>query len=137
LYWNKNKLNYPILLVIAQKVLEIPATNTSVERLFSGSGNIVANPRTRLQTSKVDQLLLIRRNLSTLREIFLSALEQSNQSNKQKISETSTTSMKKLNDSNKNINLNEDDSISLFKYNLDSSYKEDNYKENISDNEYE
>ncbi len=91
-YWNNNKSLYPTLAIIAQRVLSIPATNTSIERLFSDSGNTITNRRTRLQTSKVNQLLFIRRNLSTLRELFPPAIQQLK---KRKNSSTSTTPMKK------------------------------------------
>jgi hypothetical protein len=66
--------------------------NTAVERLFSDNGNTITSRRTRLQTSKVNQLLFIRRNLSILRELFPPSLEQLN---KKKNSITSTTLMKK------------------------------------------
>lgn len=53
-YWNNTQSTYPILASIAQRV-------------FSTSGNTVTNRRTRLQTSKVNQLLFIRRNFMVLR----------------------------------------------------------------------
>ncbi len=76
IYWNNIQSLYPTLAKIAQRILSIPATNTSVERLFSDSGNTITNRRTRLQTSKVNQLLFIRRNLSTLRELFPPSIEK-------------------------------------------------------------
>ena len=76
IYWENNKSSYPTLAKIAKRILSIPATNTSVERLFSDSGNTITNRRTRLQTSKVNQLLFIRRNLSVLRELFSPSIEQ-------------------------------------------------------------
>ncbi|CAF3327526.1 unnamed protein product [Rotaria socialis] len=54
IYWNNNKLVYPALATIAQHVLCIPVANTSVERLFSDSGNTIIIRRTRLKTSKDD-----------------------------------------------------------------------------------
>ncbi len=91
-YWQDNKSSYPTLAKIARRILSIPATNTSVERLFSDSGNTITSRRTRLQTSKVNQLLFIRRNLSLLRELFPPVLQQTK---KRKTSNTSTTPMKK------------------------------------------
>lgn len=91
-YWNNNQSTYPILASIARRVLSIPATNTTIERLFSISGNTVTNRRTRLQTSKVNQLLFVRRNLMALRELFPSSLDLMT---KRKNSSTSTTPMKK------------------------------------------
>ncbi|CAF4356050.1 unnamed protein product, partial [Rotaria magnacalcarata] len=52
IYWNNNQLVYPTLATIAQRVLCMPVTNTSVERIFSDSGNAITSRRTRLQTSK-------------------------------------------------------------------------------------
>ncbi|CAF1530972.1 unnamed protein product [Adineta ricciae] len=92
IYWNDNKLLYPTLYQIAKRVLSIPATNTSIERLFSDSGNTITNRRTRLQTSKVNQLLFIRRNVSLLRELFPPSIEQVK---KRKNSSTSVTPMKR------------------------------------------
>ena len=62
-YWDSSKSLYPNLAQIAKRVLSIPATNTSVERLFSHSGNTVTNRRTRLDADKVNNLLFIKRNL--------------------------------------------------------------------------
>ncbi|CAF4126644.1 unnamed protein product [Rotaria sordida] len=52
-----------IITTIAQRVLRIPATNTSVKRLFSDSENTITSRCTHLQTSIVNQLLFIHRNL--------------------------------------------------------------------------
>ncbi|CAF3068055.1 unnamed protein product [Rotaria socialis] len=92
IYWNNNKLVYPALATIAQHVLCIPVANTSVERLFSDSGNTIIIRRTRLKTSKVNQLLFILQNLSTLRELSPPSVEQLR---KRATSCTSTTSTKK------------------------------------------
>ncbi|CAF0992584.1 unnamed protein product [Rotaria sordida] len=92
IYYNNNKSLYPILAKIAQRVLAIPATNTCVERLFSDDGNVITSLRTRSQTGEVNQLLFIRRNISTLRELFPPLIEQLK---KRKNSNTSTTTMKK------------------------------------------
>ncbi len=75
-YWNSSKSLYPNLARIAQRVLSIPATNTSVERLFSHSGNTVTNRRTRLDADKVNNLLFIKRNMRRLKEIYPPAVEQ-------------------------------------------------------------
>ncbi|CAF2228627.1 unnamed protein product [Rotaria magnacalcarata] len=121
-YWNNNKLVYPTLSTIAQLVLCIPVTNTCVERLFSDSGNTIASRRTRLQTSKVNQILFIRQNLSTLRELFPPSVEQLR---KRATSCTSTTSTKKTKDSK------EEDDITMLKNDLDDcTFDDDNTKEN-------
>ncbi|CAF1528170.1 unnamed protein product, partial [Rotaria sordida] len=60
---------------------------------FSDSGNIITSSRTPLQTSKINKLLFICRNLSTLRELFPPSIEQIR---KRRNSCTSTIPMKKL-----------------------------------------
>ncbi len=74
-YWNLNKSLYPNLARIAKRVLAIPATNTAVERLFSHSGSTVTNRRTRLDADKINNLLFIKRNMRTLKEIYPPAVE--------------------------------------------------------------
>ncbi len=60
-YWNLNKSLYPSLARIAKRISAIPATNnTSVERLFSHSGNTITNRRIRLHVDKVNNLLFIK-----------------------------------------------------------------------------
>ncbi|CAF1518711.1 unnamed protein product [Adineta steineri] len=75
-YWDLNKSLYPILARIAKRILAVPATNTSVERLFSHSGNTITNRRTRLDADKVNQLLFIKRNIRILKGLYPSAVEQ-------------------------------------------------------------
>lgn len=90
-YWSHNQSTYPVLAGIAQRVLPIPAINTSIEHLFPDSGNTMTNRRMRLQTVKVNQLLFIRRNLAAERESFPPSIGPAR---KRKNSSTSTTPMK-------------------------------------------
>ncbi len=60
---------YPILYTIAKDILIIPAINTCVERLFSASGNAVTETRTRLNADKLDKLMFLKKNHSTLKSI--------------------------------------------------------------------
>ncbi|CAF3950481.1 unnamed protein product [Rotaria sp. Silwood2] len=126
-YWNDNKLVYPTLATIAQRVLCIPSTNTSVERLFSDSGNTITSLRTRLQTSKVNQLLFVRRNLSTLREIFPPTIEQLR---KRTNSSTCRTGMKKLKTSKE-----EDDSITVLEDSLHDRTFDDDHDDDDKEND--
>ena len=73
--WKNNKSLYPISDKIPKRILLIPATNTSVERLFSESGKIIRSRRTRLQTNKMNQLLFTCRNLSVLTQLFPTSIE--------------------------------------------------------------
>ncbi|CAF3988536.1 unnamed protein product [Rotaria magnacalcarata] len=124
-YWSNNKLVYPTLTIIAQRVLCIPATNTSVERLFSASGNTITSLRTRLQISKVNQLLFIRESLSTSRELFPPMIEQSR---KRANSSTCKTDMKTTKTSK-----GEDDDITALQYSLDDRNFDDDYDDKEND----
>lgn len=57
--------NFPLLKVLARKLLSIPATSASVERLFSVSGCLMTARRNRLSATTVEALLL---RLEMLRE---------------------------------------------------------------------
>jgi len=127
LYWDNNKPLYPVLATIAQHVLCIPATNTSVERLFSDSGNTITNRRTRLQTTKVNQLLFIRQNLFTLRELFPPSLEHLRK--RKNSSTTTTTPMKKPKHSKEE---EEEDNDSILLDGLDDSLAEYDDKEKFT-----
>ena len=91
-YWNANKSSYPSLARIAKRILAIPATNTTVERLFSHSGNTITNRRTRLDADKVNNLLFIKQNIRTLREIYPPAIEQASKRKSNLLSTDSTSS---------------------------------------------
>ncbi|CAF2074084.1 unnamed protein product [Rotaria magnacalcarata] len=58
-YWHLNKSIYPNLARLAKRILAIPATNTTIERLFSDSANTKTDRRTRLDTDKINNLLFI------------------------------------------------------------------------------
>ncbi|CAF3866394.1 unnamed protein product, partial [Rotaria sordida] len=67
--------------------------NYTPQKNIMHNGNIITSSRTRLQTSKINKLLFICRNLSTLRELFPPSIEQIR---KRRNSCTSTIPMKKL-----------------------------------------
>lgn len=52
-FWSKNASAYPAIASIAMKVLAIPASNTTIERLFSSTKLTITDRRTRLGTEKV------------------------------------------------------------------------------------
>jgi hypothetical protein len=69
-FWRRKKLQFPMLASIARKVLAIPASNTSVERLFSLSKITIGDRRTRLGTEKIDKLMFLKKNLTSLKQMF-------------------------------------------------------------------
>jgi len=56
-WWKSNKLQFPILSVMAQKYLSAPPTSVSSERLFSSAGLIYSDWRKALKLAKAEQLL--------------------------------------------------------------------------------
>ena len=67
-FWCQNGHLFPTIAAIARDVLAIPASNASVERLFSKSKNIITDKRTRLGMGKIDHLLFLKKNLDILKK---------------------------------------------------------------------
>jgi len=55
-FWSKNQARFPILAAVARRVLSIPATLASTERLFSASGRVCTFDRSSLKPATVDIL---------------------------------------------------------------------------------
>ncbi|CAM4975970.1 unnamed protein product [Rotaria socialis] len=69
-FWSKNSLSFPIISTIVRDIFAISASNTTVERTFSISKNLITDKRTRLGTEKVNQMIFLRKNLITLKDLF-------------------------------------------------------------------
>lgn len=69
LFWKEKKHAYPTLSSIARDIFAIPASNTTIERLFSSSKNMVNEKRTRLASEKVNQLLFLQKNFKNLKSL--------------------------------------------------------------------
>ncbi|CAF4080075.1 unnamed protein product, partial [Rotaria sp. Silwood1] len=74
-YWDLNKSLYPNLARVAKRILAIPATNTTIERLFSDSGNTVTDRRTRLDSDNINYLLFVMHNMKILKEVYPTVIE--------------------------------------------------------------
>jgi hypothetical protein len=61
-WWKQNKSRFPRLAVLARRYLCCPATSSSAERLFSASGEILSERRTRLSAENLSGLVLIQDN---------------------------------------------------------------------------
>ena len=72
-FWNRNGRVFPVLAAIAREILAIPASNTSVERLFSSAKNTVDVHRTRLSIEKIDRLIFLQRNKISFKKIASAA----------------------------------------------------------------
>ena len=55
-FWTKNQLQFPILALVARRVLAVPATSASTERLYSASGRVCTFDRASLKPANVDIL---------------------------------------------------------------------------------
>ena len=58
-FWTKNQLQFPILALVARRVLAVPATSASTDRLFSASGRVCTFDRASLKPANVDILLTL------------------------------------------------------------------------------
>ncbi|CAF4484675.1 unnamed protein product, partial [Rotaria sp. Silwood2] len=71
LFWKKHQNTFPTLASIVKTIYSIPASNTTVERLFSTAGSTISDRRTNLDSEKVNKLLFLNKNLLTLKEFDL------------------------------------------------------------------
>eukprot|EP00981_Chlorochromonas_danica_P008816 scaffold2312_cov165-Ochromonas_danica.AAC.56 len=62
LWWAENAYKYPFLSMIARKMLCIPATSASSERLFSLAGRTITDERSTLGSSLARNLIYLRAN---------------------------------------------------------------------------
>ncbi|CAF0927295.1 unnamed protein product [Rotaria sp. Silwood1] len=69
LFWLNHKMKFPTLFNIFQDFYAIPASNTTIERVFSSSKNTITDKRTRLGTEKINKLLFLQKNLNLLKQI--------------------------------------------------------------------
>jgi hypothetical protein len=67
LFWQKHQRTFPFRVAIVKTIYSIPASNTTVERLFSMAGNTISDRRTNLDVEKVNKLLFLNKNLLTLK----------------------------------------------------------------------
>ena len=77
-FWTKNQLQFPILALVARRVLAVPATSASTERLFSASGRVCTFDRASLKSANVDIL-------STLHVWERSSLEEDTRTQKRRV----------------------------------------------------
>ncbi|CAF4717637.1 unnamed protein product, partial [Rotaria sp. Silwood2] len=66
-FWLQQKSKFPILFSVVQDFYAVPASNTSIERLFSSSKNTVTDKRSSLGADKINKLLFLQKNLTLLK----------------------------------------------------------------------
>lgn len=64
-WWQSRSVNFPILHDLAQRILCVPASSASSERLFSKAGLTLTAKRTRLTPARVAQLVTVRGAISS------------------------------------------------------------------------
>ena len=55
-FWTKYQQQFPILALVARRVLAVPATSASTERLFSAGGRVCTSDRASMKPRNVDIL---------------------------------------------------------------------------------
>ncbi|CAF2233558.1 unnamed protein product [Rotaria magnacalcarata] len=68
-YWREKQNQFSILSFIAKQIHMIPASNTTVERLFSSTKNVISEKRTNIGSQKLNQLLFLQKNLNLLKQL--------------------------------------------------------------------
>ena len=63
-WWKDRKLEFPILSLLAKEYLGFCATSVPSERLFSDAGNQITSKRSNLNSSSLERLLFIKRNMN-------------------------------------------------------------------------
>lgn len=68
-WWRVKHEIFPILSLIAQKYLGIPATSVASERLFSDAGNHITSKRNSLDPGLLGKMIFLKRNMQTMDHI--------------------------------------------------------------------
>ncbi|CAB4426362.1 unnamed protein product [Rhizophagus irregularis] len=68
-WWRAKREIFPILSLLAQKYLGIPATSVSSERLFSDAGNHIRAKRNSLDPDLLGKMIFLKRNMQTMEYI--------------------------------------------------------------------
>jgi hypothetical protein len=67
-YWKEHQKSFPLIASTVRDILAIPASNTSVERLFSSCKNTVTDKRTRLGADKLNKIMFLQKNMEILKK---------------------------------------------------------------------
>ena len=68
-WWKAKREIFPILSIIAQKYLGIPATSVASEWLFSDAGNHITAKRSLLDPGLLGRMIFLKRNMQTMDHI--------------------------------------------------------------------
>ncbi|KAL2104136.1 hypothetical protein ACEWY4_001004 [Coilia grayii] len=65
-YWKRKSIDFPLLSQVAKKVFTVPATSTSVDRIFSTIGKTLGAERCRLLPKNLETLIYLKANYRLL-----------------------------------------------------------------------
>ncbi|GBB90633.1 hypothetical protein RclHR1_17650003 [Rhizophagus clarus] len=68
-WWKSKQEIFPVLSIIAQKYLGIPATSVASERLFSDAGNHITAKRSLLDPALLGKMVFLKHNMKTMDHI--------------------------------------------------------------------
>lgn len=74
-WWRAKREIFPILSLLAQKYLGVPATSVSSERLFSDAGNHITAKRNSLDPDLLGKMIFLKRNMQTMDHINVFPLD--------------------------------------------------------------
>ena len=63
LWWKANQQEFPLLSVVARRILCVPGTSVPSERVFSTAGDIISAQRASLSPEKADLLIFFKHNM--------------------------------------------------------------------------
>ena len=75
-YWNNQQNKFPYLTRLARKMLCIPASSSTSERVFSTAGNILTERRTCLSIDNIEMLVFIKENMKEMKNITWPGFEE-------------------------------------------------------------
>ena len=70
-WWKIHQEALPLLAFMVRVTFAIPVASSKSERVFSVAGNVVTHKRNRLDPEKVESCVIVKTNLSLLREMGL------------------------------------------------------------------
>ncbi|XP_065674180.1 zinc finger BED domain-containing protein 4-like [Hydra vulgaris] len=75
-YWNNQQNKFPYLTRLARKMLCIPASSSTSERVFSTAGNILTERRTCLSIDNIEMLVFMKENMKEMNNITWPGFEE-------------------------------------------------------------
>ena len=67
--WKNHQEQFPLLSHLVRIVFPVPAASSKSERVFSASGNVVTAKRASLNSEKMEDLVIVKCNLSLLKDM--------------------------------------------------------------------